>query len=409
MTVASTAVKDSAGNFYAGISSTTALSFLTATSGSAFSLTGAFDNITGTGGDDVFTGTYGNAAGGTFNGINDTLNGGAGTDSLTLTIGAFATTSPDADFTNISNFESMIFNTTGAGAQTITGGAEFDGAFTATIDLTAQTTSGAITIDLNATNKAATVTAITSVFGAQTITTGSGVTTVNATTNEDAQTISGANLLAVNATATKGAQTITSTGASTVTVTAIAGDGNQTITTAGGDDVVTLTSKAGSLNSITTGLGNDTIVASLGTDLITGGGGTDTMTGGAGVDTFVFTTASDSNAAVAGAIDWIKDFVGGTDKLKVGVTGAELNSETSGSAYAAMDTISELNNLLNSATGTSTAKFDGVGVDVAKITTNDNRILAAIDVDGSGTFTAADVVVELTGLTGVFAFTDIIV
>lgn len=340
VTVAATAVKDTTGNSYAGITSTTALSFFTATSGSAYSLTGGNDNITGTASDDIFTGTYGDGAGGTFGGISDTLDGGLGTDTLNLTIGAFATTSVDANFTNISNFEKIVFNTTGAGAQTITGGTEFNAAFTTTIDLTAQTTEGAITIDLSAAavTKAATVTATTSVSGAQTITTGSGATTVNATTNNGAQNISGAGLTTVNANATIGAQTITSTAATTVTVIAIAGDGNQTITTAGGNDSVTLTTKAGALTTINTGAGNDTIVASLGTDTITGGTGADSMTGGAGADVYVqanadsvaFTAKSRADAAAWANADTIT-FGSGVDKI-VGFTTLVDDFDTAGTS-----------------------------------------------------------------------------
>ena len=78
--------------------------------------------------------------------------------------------------------------------------------------------------------------------------------------------------------------------------------------------------------------------------------------------------------------------------------------------YDGADTIAELNALLNSTNGTATtARFDGTGADAAKLTLADGRILVAVDIDASGTFTAADVVVEMTGLTGTLANTDIIV
>ena len=76
--------------------------------------------------------------------------------------------------------------------------------------------------------------------------------------------------------------------------------------------------------------------------------------------------------------------------------------------YASLDTIAELNAALNSTNGTSSAKFDGTGADAAQLTTSDNRILVAVDVNGDGTFTAADVVVEMTGLTGTLVAGDII-
>jgi len=125
----------------------------------------------------------------------------------------------------------------------------------------------------------------------------------------------------------------------------------------------------------------------------------------------VITTAAHSNAATAGAIDKITDFVGGgVDDLKVGVNATELNSQTITATYSEADTIAELNALLNATSGTATtAKFDGTGADAAKLTLADGKILVAVDIDASGTFTAADVVVELTGLTGTLANTDIIV
>jgi Ca2+-binding RTX toxin-like protein len=187
-----------------------------------------------------------------------------------------------------------------------------------------------------------------------------------------------------------------------------------TISAGAGDDTITFT--MGSGNSVpgtitlSGGAGNDTITGSVEVDTITGGTGTDTMTGGAGNDIFVITTASHSNAATAGAIDKITDFAGGGgDDLKVGVAATELNKQTVTTNYASLDTIAELNAALNSTNGTSTAKFDGTGADAAQITTSDARILVAVDIDASGTFTAADVVVELTGLTGTLAAGDIIV
>jgi len=155
--------------------------------------------------------------------------------------------------------------------------------------------------------------------------------------------------------------------------------------------------------------GADTISAGSGDDTITGGAKADTLTGGAGADTFVVTTAADSNASTAGLIDKITDFAWGTDFIKVGAAGAELNSQTLSVAFSAADTIAELNGLLDSATGTSTANFDGSGVDIARLTTSDNRVLLAIDVDADGACTAADVVVEITGASGTAAFASIII
>ena len=185
-----------------------------------------------------------------------------------------------------------------------------------------------------------------------------------------------------------------------------------TISGGGGADTITFsmgtgTSAPGTI-TLSGGTGADTITGSVEIDTITGGAGVDTMTGGTGADIFVVTAVTDSNAATAGAIDKITDFAGGSDELKV-VAATELNSETITLGYSSADTIAELNALLNSTSGTATtAKFDGTGEDAAKLTLNDGRILVAVDADASGTFTALDVVVELTGLTGTLVAADII-
>jgi Ca2+-binding RTX toxin-like protein len=198
----------------------------------------------------------------------------------------------------------------------------------------------------------------------------------------------------------------------TISEATAAADGEFSISGGAGNDTITLTKAAVAASTIELKgeAGNDSIVGSAGVDAITGGAGVDTMTGGTEIDTFIVTTVTDSNAATAGAIDWITDFAGASDILKVGANATELNAQVyTDKAYADMDIIAELNTLLNATSGTSTAKFDGTGADAAKLTTSDARILLAIDVNADGTFTAADVVVEITGQTGVLANTDIIV
>jgi hypothetical protein len=146
--------------------------------GSSFNLTTATDTLTGTASNDTFVGTYdGGVVTDTFAAA-DTIAGGGGTDTLSITHaldGAIAP--PDALWTNISAVKTIVIDATGAGAQTITTGANFNAAFTAGgVDFTAKTTSGAITIDMNSTpfTGAAVISAVTSISGAQTVTTGSG-------------------------------------------------------------------------------------------------------------------------------------------------------------------------------------------------------------------------------------------
>ena len=328
-----------------------------------------------------------------------TVDGGAGNDNLKLndadatTTGTFTVT--DANFSNVTNFETITFVNAQAG-DTIWALGGYANAM--------------------ATAAGGTLTAV--LAGAATAVT-TDIITINASS------LSGTNALDLTLTNTSG-----TTAANPGTDTFTGSDGNDTFTihydsghsndtsiitiTAGkGDDTITLTVDAiiapGAL-TLTGGAGNDTITGSIHADTITGGAGIDTMTGGTGADTFTLAAVTDSNAATAGAISKITDFAGGSDTLKTGVAGGTLRAVTLTVGYTSADTIAELNTLLNSTNGTATtARFDGIGGDLAKLTTNDDRILLAQDVDTSGTFTAADIVVEITGQTGTLASGDVVV
>lgn len=90
------------------------------------------------------------------------------------------------------------------------------------------------------------------------------------------------------------------------------------------------------------------------------------------------------------------------DKIDISVTVANvIASQSSGLTLAGL-TVDALNSLLNSATGTGT-KFTGIMVDVAILTTTDARTVIAIDADHSGSFTATDYLIEITGSTGLTA------
>lgn len=341
----------------------------------------------GAAGNDLFITTQTIAAG-------STLSGGDGTtDTLRITDAAVTTAAlaiDDNTFKTVSGFEVVDFSGATAGSFTWTLGG-YANAIAAGNGGVIKATATALVADSDA--------------GDDIVVNAAGLGGTNAIHLTLTDTAAGANDNGITITGSAGNDTfiITEAGAaSTGAVSISAGAGNDTIT-------VTLAGTDGT-SAIDGGAGNDTITGSGDLDTITGGAGTDTMTGGAGANIYVFTTAAHSNAATAGAIDIITDFVGGSNQIKVGATGDELNSQTLTTvAYAGMDTIDELNTLLNASSGTSTAKFDGTGNDVALLTTSDARVIAAIDVDGNGSFTVADVVVELTGLTGTFAFGDVIV
>ncbi len=265
-------------------------------------LTTGTEVYTGTTGNDVFVGTYNDAGTGTFN-PSDVINGGAGNNTLDITpIGVAAITPSDSLWSHVSNIENVVFNTTGAGAQTITTGALFEAAFgsaginlttssdggamtinTATFDgnLTLNTSSGAGAQTITTGNGPVSITAVsgagaltitsdgagdvsvnaTSDAGAQTITTGLGHATVDSTAGAGAQTITGENLASVTAVSTgAGAQTITSTGAGDVSVTATVGTGALTISTGAGNDNITVigSSVAGAV-TVSSGVGADNI------------------------------------------------------------------------------------------------------------------------------------------------------
>ena len=296
--------------------------------GYTFTLTTGIDTFTGGTGPDTFNGTYdAGVATDTFGfGGNDILDGGAGIDRLNIShLIDTAMTPPDALWTDISNIEEVVFTTTGAGAQTITTGVEFDAAFAAGgVDFTTTTSgAGAITLNMSTFTGAADITTV-STDGAQIITAGSGVSTVNATSGAGALTISGANLTQVDAVTTgAGAQMITSTGASNVVVNATSNSGATTIVTGAGNDTITLVgSSAGGANSITTGAGADSIT------LYTNFSSVDTITIGAS-DSKVMTANTTTGLIAAGqtitfgnGLDTITNFNAAVDVLNVGTGGA---------------------------------------------------------------------------------------
>lgn len=90
------------------------------------------------------------------------------------------------------------------------------------------------------------------------------------------------------------------------------------------------------------------------------------------------------------------------DKIDTSVTVATvIASQSSGLTFAGL-TVDALNSLLNSTNGTGT-KLTGTTVDVAILTTTDAKTVIAIDADHSGTFTATDYLIEITGSTGLTA------
>ncbi|MEX0963952.1 MAG: hypothetical protein WDZ52_07940 [Pseudohongiellaceae bacterium] len=407
-------------------------------SGSIVELTVSLtENLSGSGASDIFTGTYGDGAGPyTFN-TGDIIDGLGGVDTLNITTGAEASSPPDNLWLNKTNFENVIFNSLGNGAQVITSGAAFEAAFAANgVNLTAQTLLGAIDVNLTTFTGAATITTITTGDGAHTITTGSGVSTVSASgIAAGAQTVNGVGLTTVNATINgagdqvigttnggnlvtvnanilaAGSQTIQSTSGSNVTIVAAADSGAQTITTAGGNDSITSTGSATASATISSGAGNDTISAGLGNDLITAGTGTDIITGGGGIDTFEFGA---DGSIVGTALDVITDFnSAGADEL-IFAAAVALPGIDATLAVAGANVQTSAGGLISFHANDNTLALKVVAIQAdAELDLLANT--AAIFVDGADTyvyFTGAlagdsvdDQMIELTGISSLTAIT----
>lgn len=323
-------------------------------------------------GADAISSTFANLRTGA---VYNNIDGGTGTDTLTLT-GGGALTMVDADLKGLTNIEKITIATTTTNPQSITTGGFFDTNFkTVGATLTTVSTTGAIVVD-ESTFSGTNAVVASSTTGAITISGGSGNNTITATTTD----------------APGGA-----------------GIGVITITTLGGNDVVTVTTAATTITSaISTGAGNDTIVGSLGVETITGGTGVDTMTGGGGVDVFVF---GSNGSLVSAGLDIITD-MGTTDILGFGagvvvLLGADVTALVAGSNVQ-----QSAGGLVTFATADNTLalKIAAIQADVQL----DVAQSAAFFVDSGNTYVyyagaaagnTDDQIVQLTGVTGLATIT----
>jgi len=154
-------------------------------------------------------------------------------------------------------------------------------------------------------------------------------------------------------------------------------------------------------NVITGGALADTISGGDDADTITGGAGADSLTGGSGADRFVYTTVTDSNES--GGIDRITDLVlngSSGDLLDFTLTGTlTVATANLGAAKSPADTVAEITALFNSTNGTNAVTFAGSSNAKALLVTATDGTLLIVDVNGDGAFTAADVVIDVTGVT----------
>jgi len=277
------------------------------------SLTTGANSFTGKSGNDTFDGALNSTGAQTLTSI-DSLDGGAGTDTLVATIAGASSYSP-----TLTNIEKLVTTFTNTGTLNMTNatgvtsievtGSSASGNFTnipfasgLTLNVNGSTDQS-VGFDFKDTSVVGTTDAITLTVAdlaksttAGTITT-TGIETVNIVSNGDSNTftladgdatvvnVTGAGSLnlgtvpstakTVNASGMTGGLTVT--GGSSTSNTITGGSGNDSLTGAGGNDV------------IAAGDGDNTIVA--------GGGGNDRLSATSGTNTFSFATAGEFTSA----------------------------------------------------------------------------------------------------------------
>jgi hypothetical protein len=271
-----------------------------------FTLTTGSDSFTGSSGNDTFNAANaaGTAAGQTFT-VSDTLNGGAGTDSLNISVGNASVYA----LSNVSNIESVTGTFTAAGTLSLLGSsgvtsvtsngstaaAIFNNIASSSVGLGVYNTDQNATFTFTAAAIAGTSTAATMTVSNQT----AGTTTIAGVENLSIVSTGGANT--IGTLTTDAATTLNVSGDQNLTITAalnatvltvnastltggVTFNADQatamTITGGAGNDVVTLTGTNAVNDVVNTGAGNDRVVfaANLATtDSVDGGDGTDIL------------------------------------------------------------------------------------------------------------------------------------
>lgn len=300
-------------------------------------------------GNDTVTGTAAQIA-------NDTLNGGGGTDTLSLNL---VGTLSDSTFAHVSSFDALTVTDTSAN---IVSGGFFNNAFAGGATVTATSLTSASTFDFSTYNAALT----------ETITASAGSVVVKGGTAANTISLSGS--------------------ATGVTSSITGGSADDSITGGSGNDI------------ITGGAGADTINGGSGADTITGGAGADVLTGGAGADTFVVTAQT-----TAAGIDYITDFVGGgSDVLRTGITplNAVLTDLTS-TVFAGTTLAAQASLAVAAAQAALAGNYASAGDAVLFKFGTDTYV--TVNDGANTTFTdGTDVLVKLTGLTGTMVIGDIV-
>lgn len=323
----------------------------------------------------------------------DTLDGGAGTDTLTI---------------NDTTLTAGIYNA-------INGAKNFEvlglGTASATVDASQLTTLKSFTFGANETiNNLATGSTVT-VTAANTTTLTGAVGVTDVTLNQGAAsaagfttalTLTGLTNVTVNSAGTS-ANTLNLTNADNSTFT-VKGSTDLTIALAAGTAVGSKIDASAFTGKLTATGSNqaDIIIGGTGADTLTGGTGADTLTGGAGADVFTYTTLTHSLAA---GPDRITDLVAGTDKIDVATVPTIV---AQGAAYTAAGTGTLATDIDTAITAGGAGAFIANAAAVVTITGTGAGTYLVIN-DGTAAFAGgSDAVINITGLTGTLAVSDFI-
>lgn len=359
----------------------------------------------------------------------DTVDGGAGSDTLTITS---AGTLVDADFTNVTNIEALTFT---AAATSATLGAEYSESGSSTITLltgvantlnmdavtsnqTVAVIAGTDSIDASSMTGSLTVTiAEDSLTTADTLTAGSTGTDQLTVTfddnNADALTatdLSGVSGFEKIVAASDAAASITladanvastasltidmSANATSATVVDISNETNGAITVIGGAATNTITMSASSSgDNITTGAGTDGITVAI-AQLTSG----DTLNGGTGTDTLTF-----SDAGVSADVDFTNVTNMENLTLAAGANTIVLGAEYSGAGFNTVTLGTGTDNVtLGAGVTTAQTVAQSSGTDTVDASASSAAITFTVAEDN---FTAADTITGGSGTGDVLSIT----
>ena len=291
-------------------------------------------------------------------GVTDgTINGGAGTDTLTVS-DTTGVTLTDNHFTKLSNMETLALTATGAADASVTVGGTFNGAFADGATIT--------------TGKLA---------AGQDVAFAGGLATVDVTLTVDADLMVGIATETHNIVTGSGADTVTFTGDATYVGVAGAAQGTIVISTRAGDDTISVTTGTSAATTATTGQFL-TITGGTGADTITLSGiNGDTVATG----TAVFVVASGDSGTTVGTWDKITGF--GLGAEATGTVADRIDFAGTG-AVATIGTSTDFGTILSHALTNGVATFDDAAVHAAALVISATNLADVVGYLAANTATA---------------------